>query len=51
MIIDAAHASEATLDDIFVTIPSLPFMVSHTGLQSICPGKVNSKDIHKNLTT
>jgi len=42
-IIDLAHASRATIDDV-LAIASRPVLVSHTGLSSICPGPRNLPD-------
>jgi microsomal dipeptidase-like Zn-dependent dipeptidase len=42
-IIDLAHASRATIDDV-LAITSRPVLVSHTGLTSMCPGPRNLDD-------
>lgn len=42
-IIDLAHASRATIDDV-LAITSRPVVVSHTGLTSTCPGPRNLPD-------
>lgn len=42
-IIDLAHASSATIDDV-LSITSRPVVVSHTGLTSTCPGPRNLSD-------
>ena len=42
-IIDLAHASSATIDDV-LAITSRPVVVSHTGLTSTCPGPRNISD-------
>jgi membrane dipeptidase len=42
-IIDLAHASRATIDDV-LSLTSHPVVVSHTGLTSACPGTRNLPD-------
>jgi microsomal dipeptidase-like Zn-dependent dipeptidase len=42
-VIDLAHASRATIDDV-LSITSRPVVVSHTGLTSTCPGPRNIDD-------
>lgn len=42
-IIDLAHASSATIDDV-LSVTSRPVVVSHTGLTSTCPGPRNIDD-------
>jgi membrane dipeptidase len=42
-IIDLAHASDATIDDVLAT-PNLRVMVSHTGVDGTCPGERNLSD-------
>lgn len=42
-IIDLAHASHATIDDVLAITPR-PVLVSHTGLESVCPGPRNLPD-------
>ncbi|HET6348276.1 MAG TPA: membrane dipeptidase [Candidatus Krumholzibacteria bacterium] len=42
-IIDLAHASAATIDDV-LALTSRPVVVSHTGLTSTCPGPRNISD-------
>jgi len=42
-VIDLAHASRATIDDV-LSITSRPVVVSHTGLTSTCPGPRNLPD-------
>ena len=42
-IIDLAHASQATIDDV-LAIASRPVLVSHTGITSACPGTRNLPD-------
>jgi len=42
-IIDLAHASSATIDDV-LAVTSRPVVVSHTGLTSTCPGPRNISD-------
>jgi len=42
-IIDLAHASSATIDEV-LALTSRPVVVSHTGLTSTCPGPRNISD-------
>jgi microsomal dipeptidase-like Zn-dependent dipeptidase len=42
MIVDAAHASHEAISDILETLPSLPFLVSHAGVYSVCPSDVST---------
>jgi len=42
-IIDLAHASERTIDDVLATT-SRPVMISHTGVTGTCPGPRNVPD-------
>jgi microsomal dipeptidase-like Zn-dependent dipeptidase len=42
-IIDVAHASRATIDDV-LAVTSRPVVVSHTGITSTCPGPRNLSD-------
>lgn len=42
-IVDLAHASEATIDDVLST-SSVPVLVSHTGVDGTCPGERNLSD-------
>jgi microsomal dipeptidase-like Zn-dependent dipeptidase len=44
-IIDLAHASEKTIDDV-LAMPSVSVMVSHTGVDGTCPGERNLSDEH-----
>ncbi len=41
-IIDLAHASDATIDDVLAT--TVPVLVSHTGVDGTCPGPRNLSD-------
>lgn len=45
MIIDLAHASPRTIDDV-LAMASKPLVVSHTGVQGACPGVRNIADRH-----
>ncbi len=42
-IIDLAHASEKTVDDV-LAMPGVSVMVSHTGVDGTCPGERNLSD-------
>lgn len=42
-IVDLAHASEKTIDDV-LAIPDVRVMVSHTGVDGTCPGERNLSD-------
>jgi microsomal dipeptidase-like Zn-dependent dipeptidase len=42
-VIDLAHASRATIDDV-LSLTTRPVVVSHTGLASTCPGPRNIPD-------
>jgi microsomal dipeptidase-like Zn-dependent dipeptidase len=42
-IVDLAHASDATIDDV-LAITTLPVLVSHTGVDGTCPGERNLSD-------
>ncbi|RPH54240.1 MAG: peptidase M19, partial [Acidobacteria bacterium] len=42
-IVDLAHASETTVDDV-LAIPNVRVMVSHTGVDGTCPGQRNLSD-------
>lgn len=44
-IIDLAHASESTIDDVLAASPR-SVMVSHTGVDGTCPGERNLSDAH-----
>jgi microsomal dipeptidase-like Zn-dependent dipeptidase len=44
-IIDLAHASDATIEDV-LTVSTRPVLVSHTGVDGICPGQRNLSDDH-----
>ena len=44
-VIDLAHASPATIDDVLARAKS-PVIVSHTGVQATCPGPRNLSDAH-----
>lgn len=44
MLIDLAHASPAAIDDFLARWPDAPFVVSHTGLRSICDNQRNLTD-------
>ena len=43
--VDLAHASPATIDDV-LEVATRPVLVSHGGLQSVCPGPRNLSDDH-----
>jgi microsomal dipeptidase-like Zn-dependent dipeptidase len=43
MIVDAAHASSEALEDLIATARR-PFLVSHAGVQGVCPGPRNLSD-------
>ncbi|MFN8572458.1 MAG: dipeptidase [Gemmatimonadaceae bacterium] len=43
MIIDVAHASPALIDDV-LKLSKRPIVVSHTGVQGVCPGPRNLTD-------
>lgn len=43
MIVDLAHASPAVIDDV-LAIARRPVIVSHTGVQAVCPGPRNLSD-------
>lgn len=45
MIVDVAHASPATIDDVLERMRA-PIVVSHTGVQGVCPGPRNLSDAH-----
>jgi membrane dipeptidase len=45
MIVDLAHASPATVDDVLLRMNG-PLVVSHTGVQATCPGPRNLSDAH-----
>ena len=42
-VIDLAHASPATIDDVLAVV-TRPVLVSHTGVQATCPGPRNLSD-------
>ena len=42
-IVDLAHASERTIDDV-LAMPNVRVMVSHTGVDGTCPGERNLSD-------
>lgn len=42
-IVDLAHASEKTIDDV-LAMPGVSVMVSHTGVDGTCPGERNLSD-------
>ncbi len=42
-IVDLAHASEATIDDV-LAVATVPVLVSHTGVDGTCPGERNLSD-------
>lgn len=42
-IVDLAHASEATIDDV-LAMPAVCVMVTHTGVDGTCPGERNLSD-------
>jgi microsomal dipeptidase-like Zn-dependent dipeptidase len=43
LIIDVAHASPALIDDV-LQLSTRPIIVSHTGVQAVCPGPRNLSD-------
>lgn len=43
--VDLAHASPATIDDVLAMV-RVPVVVSHGGLQSVCPGPRTLSDAH-----
>ena len=43
MVVDLAHASPALIDDV-LAIARRPVIVSHTGVQAVCPGSRNLSD-------
>ena len=45
MIVDLAHASPAVIDDV-LAVTRRPVIVSHTGVQAVCPGPRNLSDAH-----
>ena len=45
MIVDLAHASPRTIDDI-LAMAKKPLVVSHTGVRGVCPGVRNISDRH-----
>jgi len=45
MIIDLAHASPRTIDDV-LAMATRPMVVSHTGVRGVCPGVRNISDRH-----
>lgn len=45
MIVDLAHASSATIDDVLLRMNG-PLVVSHTGVKATCPGPRNLSDAH-----
>jgi microsomal dipeptidase-like Zn-dependent dipeptidase len=45
MIIDLAHASPKTIDDIFTLVQS-PVLISHTGVKGVCNNTRNLSDAH-----
>lgn len=45
LIVDLAHASPATIDDV-LAITRRPVIVSHGGVQAVCPGPRNLSDAH-----
>ncbi len=45
MIVDLAHASPRTIDDI-LAMAKKPMVVSHTGVRGVCPGVRNLSDRH-----
>ena len=45
MVIDLAHASPKTIDDIFVLTQS-PMLISHTGVKGVCDNNRNLSDAH-----
>ena len=45
MLVDLAHASPALMNDVF-TFSKRPVLVTHTGIQAICPSHRNLSDKH-----
>jgi microsomal dipeptidase-like Zn-dependent dipeptidase len=45
MAVDLAHVSPAAIDDV-LALATKPVLVSHGGLQSVCPGPRNLSDAH-----
>ena len=45
MLVDLAHASPKVVDDV-LAIARRPVVVSHTGVQTTCPGPRNFSDAH-----
>ena len=45
MIIDLAHASSKTIDDIF-SLTQSPLLISHTGVKGVCDNNRNLSDAH-----
>lgn len=45
IVVDLAHASEATFDDV-LAMATRPLVVSHTGVDATCPGQRNLSDRH-----
>lgn len=45
IVIDVAHASPATIDDL-LALTTGPLLASHTGVQATCPGPRNLSDAH-----
>lgn len=45
MVIDLAHASGRTIDDV-LAVATRPVLVSHTGVRGTCPGRRNLSDEH-----
>ncbi len=45
MIIDLAHASPKTIDDIF-SLTQSPVLISHTGVKGVCSNTRNLSDVH-----
>ncbi|MFN8581870.1 MAG: membrane dipeptidase [Gemmatimonadaceae bacterium] len=43
LVIDVAHASPALIDDV-LQLSTRPILVSHTGVQAVCPGPRNLSD-------
>lgn len=48
MIVDLAHASPRTIDDV-LAVATRPMVVSHTGVQGTCPGVRNISDRHMRM--
>jgi len=46
MILDLAHASEQTIDDVLDITDKVPVVVSHTGVRGTCDHQRNLKDDH-----